>query len=293
MNIGMIGCGAMGQGMVRNLLHAGHDVYIHDDMSKSRELLKSEGAEFVDIRTLTENVEHVLLSLPTTHILKDMLLGEFTLLGNLPKGSMIFDLGTTDVHTTKMIHKEAQTAGIHYFDCPVSGGPAGADDGTLTILVGGNEDQFPLAKSILQNIGEKIIYVGTAGTGQVVKLCNNMIVAGLTTLLSETMVIANEYSVSSKVLADLIQQSSGQNKVLDVFGPNLIDENFDNTLFLLGHMAKDIDLYMNLSKETKRPQYVSSIVNQLYRTALAQGKGGLDSTAVYSVLLEYRRETNE
>src|SRR5699024_11026368 len=281
MNIGLIGCGAMGQGIARNLLKAGHNVLIHDDMSKSRELLEGEGAEFVEIKTISANVDHLFLSLPSTQILENALLGD-DVLSSLPKGAMIFDLGTTDVETTRMIHEKAEETGVYYLDCPVSGGPAGAESGTLTILVGGSDAIFPEARAILENVGEQIVYVGGSGTGQAVKLCNNMIVAGITALLSETMVTANNYGVSNKQLANIIQQSSGQNKVLDVFGENLINEEFDNILFFLGHMSKDLELYMNLSKESKTPQFVSSIVSQLYRTALKQGKGTLDSTAVYS-----------
>ena len=285
MNIGLIGCGAMGQGIARNLLKAGHNVLIHDDMSKSRELLEGEGAEFVEIKTISANVDHLFLSLPSTQILENALLGD-DVLSSLPKGAMIFDLGTTDVETTRMIHEKAEETGVYYLDCPVSGGPAGAESGTLTILVGGSDAIFPEARAILENVGEQIVYVGGSGTGQAVKLCNNMIVAGITALLSETMVTANNYGVSNKQLANIIQQSSGQNKVLDVFGENLINEEFDNILFFLGHMSKDLELYMNLSKESKTPQFVSSIVSQLYRTALKQGKGTLDSTAVYSVISE-------
>lgn len=285
MNIGLIGCGAMGQGIARNLLKAGHNVLIHDDMSKSRELLEGEGAEFVEIKTISANVDHLFLSLPSTQILENALLGD-DVLSSLPKGAMIFDLGTTDVETTRMIHEKAEETGVYYLDCPVSGGPAGAESGTLTILVGGSDDIFPEARAILENVGEQIVHVGGSGTGQAVKLCNNMIVAGITALLSETMVTANNYGVSNKQLANIIQQSSGQNKVLDVFGENLINEEFDNILFFLGHMSKDLELYMNLSKESKTPQFVSSIVSQLYRTALKQGKGTLDSTAVYSVISE-------
>ena len=286
MNIGLIGCGAMGQGIARNLLKAGHKVFIHDDMSKSRELLESEGAEFTEIKTVAANVSHLFLSLPSTQILEDTILGDEGVLPNLPKGSMIFDLGTTDVEATRMIYEKAQDAGVYYLDCPVSGGPAGAESGTLTILVGGSAEIFPEARIILENVGEKIVHVGGSGTGQAVKLCNNMIVAGITALLSETMVTANNYGVSNRQLADIIQQSSGQNKVLDVFGENLVNEEFDNILFFLGHMSKDLELYMNLSQESKTPQFVSSIVSQLYRTALKQGKGTLDSTAVYSVISE-------
>src|SRR5690625_7905858 len=97
---------------------------------------------------------------------------------------------------------------------------------------------------------------------------------------------SNTYNCSNRKQAYNIKQNSKQNKVLDVFVENLINEEFDNILFFLGHMSKDLELYMNLSKESKTPQFVSSIVSQLYRSALKQGKGTLDSTAVYSVISE-------
>lgn len=286
MKIGLIGCGAMGQGMARNILKAGHDILVHDDMSDARSALENEGAVFTDLKTLANSVQHVLISLPSTEIMKDILLGEDGILNDLTEGSLVFDLGTTDVEVTRMFHEEAEEKGIHYLDCPVSGGPAGAAAGTLTILAGGEHEAFIEAKPLLEILGENIVHVGGPGTGQVVKLCNNMLVAGITTLVSETMLTANEYGVSNGQLAELVQQSSGQNKVLDVFGPNLISGEFDNILFYLGHMAKDIELYMNLSKESRTPQFVSSTVNQLYRSALRQDKGKLDSTAVYTVISE-------
>ncbi len=284
MNIGLIGCGAMGQGIAKNLLKADHELWIHDDFSKAREALETEGAKFTDIKTLSQSTDYVFLSLPTTDILSDVMTGTDGVMAHLKKGSMVFDMGTTDVAATQQIHAEAAEAGIHYLDCPVSGGPAGAAAGTLTIVAGGDADAFEKALPVLHAVGENITHVGASGTGQVVKLCNNMIVAGITSLLSETMITASSYGLSNRALADIVQQSSGQNKVLDVFGENLMEEDFDNILFFLEHMAKDLELYMNLSKESKTPQYVSSTVNQLYRSALRQGKGRQDSTAVYTVI---------
>src|SRR5690625_2112387 len=171
MNIGLIGCGAMGHGIARNLLKADYKVFVHDDMSKVRGSLEAEGAEFVDIKTLSEQVEHLFLSLPSTEILQNAMLGEDGVIENLAEGGMVFDMGTTDVAVTQHIHKEAEAAGIHYLDCPVSGGPAGAAAGTLTIVTGGDKNIFERAKYLLKAVGEKIVYVGPSGTGQVVKLC--------------------------------------------------------------------------------------------------------------------------
>ena len=286
MNIGLVGCGAMGSGMAQNILKSGHSVYVHDDMSKWRKQLEKQGVKFVDLNTLVQEARYILLSLPSPQILEDLMLGDDGMIAHLPAESFIFDLGTTDVQTTQMIHTRAAEKGIHYLDCPVSGGPAGAAAGTLTIVAGGDTSGFQRAKFVLDIVGQKITYVGEAGTAQAIKLCNNMLVAGITALLSETMTVAGEHGISNQMLADMIQQSSGQNKVLNIFGENLVNKEFDNVLFYLEHMAKDLEHYMELSTRSKTPQYVTSTVNQLYRSALQKGKGRQDSTAVYSVISE-------
>ncbi|WP_059104336.1 NAD(P)-dependent oxidoreductase [Shouchella shacheensis] len=284
-HIGMIGCGVMGKELARNLLQAGYSVYVCDEQSLYREELEREGVTFLpNVATLAEKVERLLLSLPSPKILQDVLLGENGVLAHIKQGSAIFDMGTTDVQTTRLVHKQASAKGVRYLDCPVSGGPAGASTGTLTIMVGGNEADFIVEKPTLQVIGEKLIYVGPAGSGQTVKLCNNMVVAGITSLLSETMISAEEEGVSPHILFDIIQQSSGHNRVIDVFGSNLLEQSFEQVLFYLGHMAKDLELYMDMSRENQTPQPTAAVVNQLYRTALQQKKGKLDSTAVYSVI---------
>lgn len=285
MNVGIIGCGAMGKGMARNLLKAGYSVYVCDEQSIYRQELELAGAVFMqNAKLFAEKVDHLLLSLPSPTILQEVLFGDSGVLNQVRSGSAIFDMGTTDVKTTRRIHALSAAKGIRYLDCPVSGGPAGADAGTLTIMVGGNEVDFLTEKPILHVIGENVIYVGSSGAGQTVKLCNNMIVAGITSLLSETMIAAEQEGVAPQVLFDIIQQSSGHNRVVDVFGSNLLEKSFDQVLFYLGHMAKDLELYMDMSREQHTPQPTASVVNQLYRAALQQKKGKLDSTAVYSVI---------
>ena len=280
--VGLIGCGAMGKGMATSLLSAGYSVYIYDDMSKWREPLEKQGACFVEnSAAVAKKAKYVLLSLPSPNIVAETVAGKEGLLCHLQTGGFLLDLSTTDVQTTLAMEKAAAAKGIHYLDCPVSGGPAGADAGTLTIMVGGDKHAYFSVKPLLDILGDTILYVGDSGAGQTVKLCNNMLVAGITTLLSETMAVASDHGVSRRLLAEIIQQSSGHNRVLDVFGENLISGSYDNVLFYLKHMAKDLELYMALSQDSRKPQHAAGTVNQLYRSALHQGKGDKDATAVY------------
>ncbi|RQW20362.1 NAD(P)-dependent oxidoreductase [Shouchella oshimensis] len=289
--IGMIGCGAMGAGMVKNLLAANYTVYVSDPMCKAQKELESLGAHFVSsTKAFAADVRAVFLSLPTPKLLVDSLSGKDGLFAHLSSDTFVFDVGTSDTDTAKNLQQEASAYGVHFLDCPVSGGPAGAQAGTLTVMVGGKKEAYEAALPYLKVIGEEIRYIGSSGAGQTVKLCNNMIVAGMISLLSETMVVAEGQGVEASTLFSVLEASSGHSRAMEVFGENLKDESFDNVLFSLAHMAKDLELYMKLSNQSTTPQPVSSIVSQLYRLALQQKKASLDSTAVYSLIAnEVRR----
>ncbi|WP_413375762.1 NAD(P)-dependent oxidoreductase [Alkalihalobacillus sp. 1P02AB] len=283
--IGVIGCGAMGAGMVRNLLAADYTVYVSDPYCVRQKELEGLGARFVSSpMEFVKEVKAVFLSLPSPQILTNILQGENGLFAGLQKGSYVFDVGTTDTETTKLLHGEANSYGIHFLDCPVSGGPAGANAGTLTVMVGGDKAAYLSSLPYLEVIGQTIRYIGTSGAGQTVKLCNNMIVAGITALLSETMIAAESQGVDVETLFSILRESSGNNRVIEVFGDNLKDKSFEQVLFSLSHMAKDLELYMKIANQSASPQPVSAIVNQLYRLALQHNKASLDSTAIYSMI---------
>lgn len=283
--IGLIGCGLMGAGMATHLLRADYAVFAYDPFSVYKEQLEEAGALFVEhASALAKEADAILLSLPSSQILREVLLGVDGLLSQLKPGSVIFDMSTTDIETTRLLHNEAAEHDILFLDCPVSGGPNGAKSGTLTIMVGGNEEDFINSKEVLEVIGSSIHYIGPSGSGQIVKLCNNMLVGGITALLSETIQVANTEGVDPETLFSIISKSSGNNRVMEVFGDNLLNQSFDQVLFSLGHMAKDIELYMDMSTNHRLPQPTSAAVNQLYRLALQQNKASLDSTAIFSVL---------
>ena len=282
MKIRMIGCGAMGAGMVKNLLKNGFEVTTFDpDPAKQDQMMKL-GAKPVSLPVMdASSIDVVLLSLPTSLLVEETLM---TLLPHLKKDTFVLDMSTTDVGVTKRLSGLAQEAGVYYLDCPVSNGPAGANDGTLTIMVGGEEHAFQSVLPVLQSIGKEIRYIGSSGSGQVVKLCNNMMVAGIMVLLSETLLTGAKNGVDPNKIAELMSIGSAQNKVLSVFGPNLLNDTHDDVKFFLGHMTKDINLYSSMSREVHSPALLSSVVEQLYEVAKAQGKGHLDTSAVGQVV---------
>ena len=282
MKIRMIGCGAMGAGMVKNLLKNGFEVSTFDPDPVKQDQMMKLGAKPVSLPVMdASSVDVVLLSLPTSLLVEETLM---TLLPHLKNGALVLDMSTTDVGITKRLSYLALEAGVYYLDCPVSNGPAGANDGTLTIMVGGEEHAFQSVLPVLQSIGKEIRYIGSSGSGQVVKLCNNMMVAGIMVLLSETLLTGAKNGVDPNKIAELMSIGSAQNKVLSVFGPNLLNDTHDDVKFFLGHMTKDINLYSAMSREVHSPALLSSVVEQLYEVAKAQGKGHLDTSAVGQVV---------
>lgn len=289
--VGVIGCGAMGRGMVKNLVQQGYEVYVFDVDKACVSAAASLGATAaMTVSELGGAVQVVLTSLPTTAILADTLAGEEGVLSTLEPGSFILDMGTTDVEVTRKLYERALARNVGFLDCPVSGGPQGADQGTLTIMAGGDEAAFAHVLPVLEAIGQEILYIGRSGSGQVVKLCNNMVVAGINVLLSEAFLTGVKAGVPVETIAEVMQKGSGQSKVLSVFGPNLLQGSYDRVIFMLNHMAKDVDLYMQLAKGGGVPSFMGSLVQQMFELAKQQGKGTMDTTAVGQMLEELAKQ---
>jgi 3-hydroxyisobutyrate dehydrogenase len=293
--VGVIGCGLMGKGMVKNLLKKGHEVSVYDTNPSALESMSNMGAHPVEsIEEIATESTFLLTSLPSSEILEQILLGESGAIQLMKTGTFILDMGTTDVSLTRSLHQKSSEKGISFFDCPVSGGPQGAEQGKLTIMVGGDQSKLKSVTTILEALGSEIVYIGDAGSGQVVKLCNNLMVAGIISLLGEVFLTGEKAGVPPTRLAEVLEKGSGQSRALSVFGPNLVNDEFENVLFQLNHMSKDIDLYMRLVEQGNAPSFVASVIQQLYYQTKETGKGGLDTTAVKQFLmgLATKKENN-
>jgi len=286
--VGIIGCGLMGSGIAKNLLKKQFKVHVFDINEAAVKSLVDHGAIASATPTdMASEIDFLIMSLTSPDIIKDTLLHEQNgVLFKMKKGSYILDMSTNDVQLTRKIHNTAEENGIQFYDCPLSGGPEGAANGTLTIMVGGSKDHFPTILPILKAVGKHIEYVGKSGAGQTVKLCHNMVVAGVITLLSEAFITGERAGVTKEKLAGILQKGSGQTRAMDVFGVNILDESFDNVKFSLANMTKDIHLYRQLAENSQISTFVSDITHQLFHLGKNKGKGQQDSSAVYTVLKE-------
>ncbi|MGY0691380.1 NAD(P)-dependent oxidoreductase [Virgibacillus sp. FSP13] len=285
--VGVVGCGLMGNGITKNLIRSGYEVYVHDINEQAVERLVNEGAFGTeDIKSMGEVVDYMILSLPSPKLIKELMLGQEGAIHSMKKGTFILDMSTNDVAVTRELYEQAKLKEIEFFDCPLSGGPDGAEDGTLTIMVGGDEKAFPSILPVLYAVGEYIEYIGESGAGQTVKLCHNMVVGGIITLLGEAFLTGEKAGVTKEKLAVILQKGSANTRVMDVFGSNILNSSFEDIKFSLANMRKDIHLYRNLAENKQIPTIASQSIHQIFQLANCKGKGTQDSTAVYEIMAE-------
>lgn len=285
--IGFIGVGNMGRGMVRNLLKAGYTVRVFDLNPEAVSAVEKDGAiACSSVKEVAEPSEVVLTSLPSVAAFTSTVLNEDGVIANMASGGYLIDMSTIDAGTTRKVHEEGKKRGIKTLDAPVSGGPQGAAAGTLSIMVGGDAADFEACKPIFEAMGKNIVYCGRSGAGQIVKLCNNMLGAAHTVALGEALITGVKAGVSLDVLVKAIRTSSGNSWILENFATKTIFKGDYTPLFHLNLMHKDVGLYLRTAEEAGVPSFIGSLTYQLYNTAKINGKGSLDHTAVCQMLEE-------
>lgn len=284
-NIGIIGCGLMGSGIAGNYLKNKDTVYVYDINASAVEALREKGAKAAaSIQELAGVSDFVILSLASPELIRTIVSGEAGLIDHMKPGSFILDMSTNDVAYTREVHEAAAAEDIHFFDCPLSGGPDGAVRGELTVMAGGDAVQFEAVKPVLDVIGKNIQYVGESGSGQVAKLCNNMVVAGIISLIGEAFAVGRENGVDERTLSGIFQNGSAASKVMDVFGVNMLDESYDNVKFSLDNLKKDTGLYKKLKDSGSVGDALSDEVNNLVENCARQGFGDMDSSVIHHII---------
>jgi len=274
----------MGKGITKNYVKAKYKVLVYDPDPKAIQWINENGAIAVSsLQELSSEATIVIASLPTVDIVKETFLGDNGVFNTIKKDSVIIDMSTTDANTALQVSEEAKERSLYYFDSPVSGGPDGAKNGTLTLMIGGDKNKFEEIKPILEVVGKDLYYLGKSGNGQIAKLCNNMIVSSMVLSLGEAFITAEKAGLSREKLAEVLATGSAT-KVFDVFGPNIINKDYDNVLFSLNHMHKDLSLYVDTAASLSSPSFLGGITYQLFEAAKATGKGTKDTTAAVELI---------
>jgi 3-hydroxyisobutyrate dehydrogenase len=295
MKIGFIGLGHMGGPMARNLLKAGHSLVVFDVVQKNLDALTGAGAAAAkSAKDAAAKAELVITMLPSSPHVKSVYLSEDGVLAGVAKGTTLIDSSTIDPHTAREVIAAATEQGNPMADAPVSGGTGGAEAGTLTFMVGGAAEVFERIAPVLRQMGKNIVHCGAAGTGQVAKICNNMILGISMIGVSEAMNLGAALGIDPKVLAGIVNTSSGRCWSSDTYNPYPgVMENVPASRGYTGGfgadlMLKDLGLATDAAKMSKQPVMMGALAQQLYQTLSAQGAGGQDFSAVIKL---YKKQT--
>ncbi|ALU42220.1 3-hydroxyisobutyrate dehydrogenase [Pseudoalteromonas rubra] len=288
--IGFIGLGNMGGPMAANLVKAGHQVTVFDLSAEAVAHLVSLGAMAADkVSDVCSGADFVVSMLPASKHVRMIYTGEDGLINYLEKSTLVIDCSTIDAESAQFVGSALTDAGIAFVDAPVSGGVAGAAAGTLTFIVGGNDDDFNKAQTVLNDMGKNIFHAGAVGAGQVAKICNNMLLSILMAGTSEALQMGVDHGLDPKVLSEIMLNSSGRNWTLELYNPcpdvleNVPSSNGYKPGFMVDLMAKDLGLAMQAAQQTNSATPMGALAKNLYNLMQNQGSGSEDFSAIFKL----------
>lgn len=287
MRIAFIGLGHMGAPMARNLLKAGHDVTVFDLSEASVRALTQAGATpAMSPKEAVGDAECVITMLPAAAHVRAVLSGESGILAGIPPGVTIIDSSTIDPASVAAFAVLANQQGNVFVDAPVSGGTGGAEAGTLTFMVGSDVEVYETVKPVLAAMGKNMVHCGPTGTGQVAKICNNLILGVTMAGVAEAMSLGEALGIDPKVLASIVNTSTGRSWSSEVYNPfpGVVETAPASRGYTGGFgtdlMLKDLGLATDAAKGAKQPVFLAALAQQLYQSVSAGGDGGLDFSAV-------------
>ncbi len=245
--IGVVGCGAMGGAMIARLVEKGHVVQCYDAQPEARAAAEAKGGQgHATLGSLAALCDVIILSLPRAGIVAQVMaeLGP-----SLSGGTIVLDTSTSEPDTTKHLARTAASAGYTFLDGPVSGGPAGARAGTMTMVMGGPEAAIAALRPILDNLAAKVVHVGPSGAGHAAKIANNLLCAANLVLVSEMAQLAKSVDIPLENLLEGVNAGSGRSGVSEVNFPKWILSGTFNSGFTMGLMRKDVGLAIKLADQ--------------------------------------------
>ncbi len=282
--VAFIGVGNMGGRMSRRLLAAGYPVTVCDSSRELVESLVGDGARAAgSAADAAADADLVILSLPTPAIVEAVISGADGILRTARPGTTVVDMSTGDPGTARRVEAACRAAGLNFLDAPVSRGVVGAEKGTLLIMVGGDAEVLEAARPVLSHLGSDIVHVGGPGSGQVVKLCNNMLAAIHMQALGEVLVTGVKAGVGVDTLASVLSGGTGGSWILSNHLPATILAGDDGTRFALDLMHKDVGLFLRAAEEQGLSTPLAATATQTLRMAKSEGYGPRD----YSAIIRY------
>jgi len=288
--VGFVGLGTMGREMALNLLKAGFAVCAYDVRKEAIDDLVAQGATGAQSPADAARDADIIISmLPDTPQVEEIVYGEGGLLSALPRGRLLVDMSTISPVAVRRMHADLKAAGVAFLDAPVSGGPVGAKNASLSIMAGGDKDAFLRAEPYFRAMGTTITHVGEAGAGQTVKLCNQLICAINLQAICEALALGRASGVDLDQLRNVLLGGSAASWMLDKLGPAMIAGDASPG-FRIDLMLKDLRLVQEQALSLSVPLPGTALVTSQYVEARAHGEGTNGNQALFRV---YDRMTNQ
>ena len=282
--VGFIGLGIMGKPMAQNLTEAGFDLTVYNRSPEKAEELGEAGATVAASPSeVAENSDVVITMLPDSPQVREVVAGEGGVLEGIRDGALLVDMSTISPVVTEEIAEAAKEHGASMLDAPVSGGDVGAIEGTLSIMVGGEEEDFERAKPLFEAMGKTVTHVGPVGAGQVTKAANQVVVALTIEAVSEALVLGSAGGVAPEKILDVLSGGLAGNKVMEVKREKFLSHSFDPGFRSELH-HKDLGIALAAGREYGVVLPVTAIVDQMLLSMRRKGWGGEDHSALLRII---------
>jgi 3-hydroxyisobutyrate dehydrogenase len=277
--VGFIGLGVMGTPMANNILKAGYPLTVWNRTREKMRSLVEKGAKAGESpKDVAEKSDVVITMVADSPDVEQVILGPNGVIEGAHPGLIVVDMSTISPSVTRRIAKELEKKGVRMLDAPVSGGDVGAKQGTLSIMVGGSEDAFKECLPIFEVLGKRITYMGPSGSGQITKLCNQVICALNIQAVCEGLMLAAKAGLDLEKMLNVVTGGAASSWMLSNLAPKMIKRDFEPG-FKMSHQLKDLRHALSLAEELKLPLPGTALVCQLFRILDALGMGDRGTSA--------------
>ena len=289
--IGFIGLGIMGRPMARNLLEAGYPLTAWNRSRPGIDALVEAGAKAADSPgAVAKRSDIVITIVGDSPDVEQVALGEGGIIEGAHDGVVHIDMTTISPAVTRKIAERYAEAGVKMIDAPVSGGEQGAIDGTLSIMAGGRVEVFERCRPVFDVLGRTGVYCGPTGSGQVVKLCNQVVVGLNNLAMSEALTLAAKAGVAPATMIEAVRSGAGASWALEHLAPRILAGDFQPG-FKIAHQQKDLRLALELADERAAPLPGTALVRQLFTALEAEGLGEEGTQALVKALAKLANAT--
>ncbi len=280
-----LGLGVMGYPMAGHLKAAGHEVSVYNRTTSKAEAWANEhGGSFgATPREAAKGAEFVMACVGNDDDLRSVCLGEDGAFSGMGAGSVFVDHTTVSAAVTRELYATADRGNVSFVDAPISGGQAGAENGQLSVMCGGDEGAYQRAEPVMQAYSKICRRIGESGAGQMTKMCNQIAIAGLVQGLSEALHFAEKAGLDGRAVVEVISQGAAGSWQMANRYETMLDDHFEHG-FAVDWMRKDLDICLRTANETGASLPVTALVDQFYKDVQKMGGGRWDTSSLFKRL---------